>query len=145
MAEIRDVAQIARKWVRNSAVAGPSYSEGVQNPRRPWQAATLAAQPAWQAGVTAAAQAGRWQAAVRATPEDTQRQMASTKGANRFPEGVAAAEPKYAARFAPYAQVIRGINLPPRGPRGAAANLQRVAAIANALHQRRTQGGPGGG
>lgn len=144
MAEIRNVQQIAQKWSNNAQQATQSYKDGVQTPRRPWQAATLAAAQSWQAGVTAAAQGGRFARGVQGTTEQTQRDAAMTKGADRYAQGVALAQSKYAARFAPYAQVIQGVQLPPRGPRGAAQNLQRVAAIATALNQRRTSGGGGG-
>jgi len=141
MAEIRDINLIAAKWVRNSSAAAPAYQEGVQNPRRSWQTAAAAAAPAWQQGVTQAAAAGRFAAGIRTSSDDIQRSMSAGKGANRYPEGVAAAEAKYAARFAPYAAVIRATQLPPRGPRGAAGNLQRVQVIATALNQRRVAGG----
>ncbi len=141
MAEIKPVEQAAAKWVRNAQSATQSYQEGVANPRRPWQAATTAAAQAWQAGVQAAAARNAFASGVQKTPEDQQRGMAMTKGAARYAEGAAMAENKYATNFAPYVQVIRATQLPPRGPRGAEANLQRVQVIARALHARRTQSG----
>lgn len=143
MANIKPLDAIVAKYVRNASVAGESYREGVQSPRVPWQAATTAAAASWQAGVQAAITRGAFQAGVRATPDSHWQARAATLGADRYPSGVAAGAQRYAERFQPFAEVIRATQLPPRGPRGDARNLERVAVIARALHQRRVgrQGG----
>lgn len=139
MAEIRDVSQIAKKWVTNSSNAAPNYQTGVQNPRRSWQAATIASDAAYKAGVQDAIAKGRFIGGVRQTADSFQQQMAATKGTERYPGGVAAAESRYAQRFAPYAEVIKATTLPPRGARGALSNLERVKTMSVALNSKRLQ------
>lgn len=59
---------------------------------------------------------------------------AIAKGPSRFSEGVNLATDKYEKGFAPYRDVIDKLSLPPRGPKGDPTNIQRVAAVAKALH-----------
>ena len=58
-------------------------------------------------------------------------------GATRYSQGVSEGQGQYAARVSPFYQVIAATTLPPRKPRGDAANLQRVAVLADALHKAR--------
>ncbi len=58
-------------------------------------------------------------------------------GPGRYSEGVRAAEPEYRAGFAPYHAVIANTTLPPRGPKGSPENIDRVRAIAEALHDQK--------
>ena len=70
---------------------------------------------------------------------DKWKKMASTKGPSRFAEGVMVAKPDYEKGFAPFAEEIAKTELPPRGPKGDPANIQRVAAIAAALHKKKME------
>jgi hypothetical protein len=45
------------------------------------------------------------------------------------------AKDDYAKGFGPYANVIAATTLPPRYPKGDPRNIERVSAIAQALHQ----------
>jgi hypothetical protein len=110
MAAIKPIDQSATKWQQRAAVAGPAYLQGVQNPKTPWAAAAAAAESNYGAGVTAAV------------------------SAKRYAEGVSLAVGTWTAAFQPYQSAIASLNLPPRGPTGAAQNLQRVSAVDSALH-----------
>ena len=52
--------------------------------------------------------------------------------------GEKAAKADYEQGFAPFAQVIQGVNLPPRGARGDPRNYENVRLIGEALHAAKT-------
>ena len=66
---------------------------------------------------------------------------ASTVGAQRFPQGVAGAGDAWATATQPFLNTIAALNLPPRQPKGSAANYQRVQAVGDALRAKKLQGG----
>ena len=133
MAAIKPIEQSSDKWVRRASVAGPDYLQGVQNPRKPWAAAAIEAEPNYKAGVVAAAGRGAFGAGVKAAGDEKWRNGAVRKGPGRFAEGVAIGRDDWGKGFAPYQSAISAITLPPRGPKGSPQNIQRVAAIATTL------------
>lgn len=133
MAAIRPVEQSAEKWSRRAAVAQTDYVQGVENPRASWAAAAQAAGQSYRQGVTAAANAGRFEAGVKAAGDERWRRGARDKGPNRFAEGVQLATGEWQRGFGPYQEAIKNLQLPARGPKGSPANLTRVSAVAGAL------------
>lgn len=140
MANMKDVSQSADKWQRRAAVAGPDYQAGVQSPRRSWAEAATAADQSYRQAVTAAAAAGSYGKGVQRAGDARWRDGAISKGPSRFAEGVGLAVGAWQSGFQPYAEAIKRIQLPPRGPAGSPANLQRVAVVATALRQVKTGG-----
>jgi len=137
MPRVRDIGTLSEKWSRRAAAAAQDYQFGVQNPTVDWQQATVAAANAWQQGVQQAIQERRWENAVRATPTQKWQQAAVEKGAQRFAQGVQLARDEWARAWEPYRQVLEGLQLPPRGPRGDPNNIQRVQVVARQLHEAR--------
>ena len=141
MAAIKPIEQSSDKWVRRASVAGPDYLQGIQNPRKAWAAAAVEAEPNYKAGVTAAAARGAFGIGVKAAGDEKWRRGAVQKGPGRFAEGVAIGRDDWGKGFAPYQSVIAAVTLPPRGPKGAPQNIQRVAAIATALRTLKEKAG----
>lgn len=137
MAEIKDVSRIAQKWARVAPQRTQDYTEGVSAPRRDWAASAAAAQDTHIAAMQRAATQKSYSKGVRAAGTAKWQQRALAKGPNRYAEGVSIAEPDYRSGFAPYAETIARTTLPPRYPKGDPRNLERVKAIASALHQRK--------
>ncbi len=138
MAEIRPLDFISGKYQTVTPGRTEQYRQGVSNPRRPWQRQATAAGQTYRTAVTAAANAGRFEAGVARAGDAKWSRNAQTKGPDRFATGTAAAGPDYQSGFARYHQVISSTALPAKGPRGSEGNLQRVAVIARALNQART-------
>jgi hypothetical protein len=134
MPPVRNISQSADKFVRRAQAATQDYQAGIQSPRAPWQESTSAAAPVYQAAMAESLAQNRYQKGVNASSNSEWSTAAITKGAPRFAPGVAAAKDKWQRKFQPYANVIQGVTLSPRGPKGSPQNLQRVADIANALH-----------
>jgi hypothetical protein len=138
MAQIRPLDFVVNKYTQVTPGRTEQYRAGVSAPRRPWAAQAAAAGPSYRQAVTAAAGAGRYEAGVARAGDAKWSRGAVGKGPDRFATGVSAAGPDFQAGFAPYHQVIQATALPPKGPRGQAANIERVRVMSSALHQRRT-------
>ncbi len=133
MPKIRDVGSIAQKWGTVTPQRADQYTQGVQNPKRSWAAGASAAEGNYKISVIEAANAGRYGRGVQKTGDAGWQKAAVELGGARFGTGVQAGIGKYQERFAPFVSVISGTSLPPRGPKGSPANLQRVAVMAAAL------------
>lgn len=138
--QTKDINTIAAKWSTRAQAAGPDYTAGVKTTTKDWAALTAAAAPNWAAGVAQASSDGRFARNVVAAGTGKWQAAAAGKGAQRYPTGVAAGGPAYNAGFTPFLQVIQNVNLPPRSPRGSPNNIQRVSAIADALHAKKLGG-----
>jgi hypothetical protein len=133
---VKDVGASATKFVQRAQAAAPDYQKGVQGAGAHWQTQASAANDTYVAGVTAAANAGRYRTGVsnKASKYETN---ASGKGAQRYPQGVASAGPAWSNGFAPYAQVLQGLTTPPRRPKGDPSNYQIAQAVGDALHKKK--------
>lgn len=137
---IKSSDQIAAKFAARAGAAGPDYTAGIQNPRRPWAASTLAAKDTYAAGVTAAVQNGSFSKGVSKAGDDKWSRKAAGVGSGRFAQGAQAAKGDYQAGVDPYLQVIAGVTLPARFPKGDPQNNARVAAITAALRAKKLAG-----
>ena len=140
MANIKSVSEIAGKWARVTPARAADYKAGVENPKRDWAEAASAAESVYKQAVIEAANAGRYGKGIERAGTAKWKHGATTKGPSRFAAGVALGKDAYMKGFAPYQEVIASTSLPARGPKGDPANLQRVAAIATALHERKISG-----
>lgn len=141
MANIKSMDRINSKWVRVTSGAGAEYEEGVRNPSADWQKETASANAAYKAGLQKSIAADSFLKGVNSAGTSKWQDMAIAKGPSRFTQGVALAVDAYSAGFAPYRQTIQGLTLPPRGPKGDPANINRVAVVAKALHDKKLAGG----
>ena len=138
MPAVKSTSTSADKWVRRAGQAGNDYKTGVQNPRKNWAEATSEASEAQAAGVQQAISEGRFTKGVQKAGNSKWQRKATSVGATRYGPGVAAAKSDYEAGFAPFASVIQGVTLPPRGPKGDPRNYERVQQIGDALHAAKT-------
>ncbi len=136
---IPSISEISASWVLGAGAGAAKYRQGVTNSAVDWEGPTSASEDSWRAAIQEAAAAGRFGNGVAKAGNSKWRDRASTLGAQRFASGIAAAADDFQRGFAPFRDVIANLSLPPRGPRGSAANLERVRAVTDALHQRRLQ------
>ncbi len=131
--KVRPISDVSGKWNRRASSAGPEYEAGIRNPAGDWAASAVAAKGAWQQGVTAAASRDAFAKGVAAKGNAHWQQRAIEKGPARFAQGVVVGQGDYEKGFAPYLEAISRVDLPPRGPAGSEANLQRMTGIPRAL------------
>ncbi len=137
---VPSAAAVSQKWVQRAGAASGAYRDGVQAVTN-WAEVTAAANDVYVQAVTEAASAGRFARGVNNAGTAKWQRNALGKGAQRFGPGVAAAQGDYQSAMGPVLQIIAGLDLPPRGPRGAPQNIERVRTVAEALHQFRLQQG----
>jgi hypothetical protein len=136
--QVKSADAVAKKWAARAGAASGDYANGVNTTTRDWAADTAAAAPAWAQGVQGAVANGSFIKGVNNAGTAKWKQNASTKGAQRYPTGVAQAQPAYQNGIGPVLQALAGINLPPRGPKGAPENINRVIAVTQTLRKLKT-------
>lgn len=136
--QVKSADAVAKKWAARAGAAGGDYASGVQNTQKDWAADTAASAGAWAAGVTAAAGNGSFARGVQNAGTAKWKAKATGVGAQRYPQGVQAAQPFFQTGIGPVLQTLQGITLPPRGPKGDPGNINRVTAITTALRKLKT-------
>jgi len=136
--QVKSADAAAKKWAARAGAAGGDYSNGVQTTQKDWATDTAAQAGAWATGVQTAAANGTFAKGVNAAGTAKWKSRASGIGAQRYPQGVAAAQPNYQSGIGPVLQTLQGLTLPPRGPKGDPGNLNRVTAIDQALRKLKT-------
>ena len=138
--KVKDVASAGKKFVTRGAAAGADYAEGVRGAGADWQAATSAAAETYAAGVQDAISRNAFSRGVQQAGGGKYESRSTTVGARRFPEGIREAQPAWEQGTGPFLQVIAGLTLPPRRPKGDPSNYARVQAVGEALRKRKLAG-----
>lgn len=134
MPPVKSLARTAEKWTRVTSGATAEYKEGVENPSKDWETETKEAESRYEAGLQASLADKRFGKGVSNAGTAKWQRNASILGPARFATGVQHAKDNYAKGFSPYRDVIERTTLPPRGPKGDPANIERVRILAQALH-----------
>lgn len=137
--KIKSAQAIAEKWQRVTPGRTQEYEMGVSDTSVDWEGPAQASRDNWEAGIQQAIAQDRFSKGIRRAGNEAWREGAQKKGVQRFAQGVRASGPKYEEGFAPYRQVIADTNLPPRGPAGDPANLERVRVVNERLHEKKNQ------
>jgi hypothetical protein len=130
----------AKRWANRTAAAAPDYVDGIKNPTKQWETATLEAEANHKAGTEAALREGRFAKGVKKSGQQWYESQATGLGAERFMTGAAAGEGTYEEGFAPVRAVIEATKLSPRGPKGDPRNYIRVQEMGMALRKLKTGG-----
>ena len=143
MADIRPTDQIAAKWATVTPQRAADYEFGINNPRRDWATATIAASDAYKTGVQAAIAANRFSSGVKAAGTAKWTKGSIEKGLQRWGPGVSLGREAYEAGFAPFAATLTTAGVRPRLAARPARILSGTGAIgqASSAHSRSTIGG----
>jgi hypothetical protein len=137
---VKSIGAAATKWAQRAAAAVQDYTNGVAGSQKDQAALAEAAEPTWAAGVAAAAQNHTFARGLARAGTQGWKAGVATKGAQRYAPGVQASVPKYTSRFQPFLNVIAGLSLTQRFPRGDVRNQQRSVDVQVALHKARIGG-----
>lgn len=129
---VKDLGKLAQKFSRNAANAAGDYKDGVASAGGSWEGRTAEAEANYVQGVQASIGRGAFAKGVRGAGARYV-DKATKLGATRYAPGVQAAEADWQRGFAPVAQVLSGLALPPKGPRRSPQNQARANAVATAL------------
>ncbi len=137
---VKPATQLQDKFATRAQAATNEYTQGVKTTTKDQNAAAIAAAPRWAAAVTAAATSNLFAKGLGRSSTDIWRSMAATKGAANFGPGAAAAKAKWAVRVQAFFDVLNGLTLPAKLPKGDPGNMARSSAVAAALHAKKVGG-----
>lgn len=137
---MRTASQSAERWATGAGSAAGRYIEGASETTKDQAAAAIAAKPLYQAGVQEAIAQGRYERGLQKSGKQGWLQGVQEKGAANFGVGVSSpsAQSRYASESARYDGARNAAASAPRGPKGSPQNLQRVAAVVNAMRAVKT-------
>lgn len=138
MAKIKTLEKIAKKWDDRVGVASDDYIDGIKNPTKDWEDNTLAGKANYEAGIQAAIRDGRREKGV-AEAGTKKWQDKSVEKSGRWASGVTVAKDDMKKGYAPYHDVIQGIDYGVRYPPGDPRNLKRVQIGNDALHAKKVE------
>ena len=128
----------ASKFVERASAASGDYVKGAQETTKDQAARAIAAKAIYQQALTAAFARGSYEKGLGKAGKAGWLNGITAKGGNRFGEGVAASSSKYATESAKYDSARSASDNMPRGLKGSATNLAKVAAVVNALRTAKT-------
>lgn len=138
--KVRPLATAVKNFTDRGAAAGGLYQTSVQGAGPLWQANSAAANGTWKDGVAAAAGRDAYAHGITQAGPGKYQDKASTIGAQRYPDGIRKGATYYSTAVAPYLDVLSNLNLPPRRIKGDPSNIQRVAAVNQALRAKKVGG-----
>jgi hypothetical protein len=124
---------IAAKFAKRAGAAGQEYKDGVLNPKRSQSQTAMAAADNWHSSVSSDHAVSAFKKGLSKAGDEKWSRKAAGVGANRYPDGVRAAQPDYAAGVAPYFSALASLTLPPRGLKG--TNNGRVQIVVDTLRK----------
>ena len=135
--KIKSAAEIAKKWGEVTPGRSNYYSIGAAAAGADWEAGAKAAGPTFKAAVSAGNIQQLYLGGIAKAGAAKYTRKVSDVGVGRFGSGVTAAVGDMQTGMEPMVNTISALTLPARGPRGDAGNINRVTAVATALHKAR--------
>lgn len=139
MADIKPLSSISEKWTRVTPGRQADFETGVTSPTKDWETSAIAAETAYEGGVTESIGRKAYSKGIRAAGT-TKWKSKTLAVKSRWSEGVRLAGDDFQSGFGPFHAVIERTTLPPVYPKGDPRNIDRVTAIATALHAAKVGG-----
>lgn len=130
-------ADIAKKWADVTPGRAAYYETNAPAAGPDWEAGALAAVSIWKAAMAQAGIEKRLAGGIKKAGAAKFARKVKDVGVDRFGPGVTAAQPDMEAGVAPFRDVIDGLSVSTRGPRGAAQNYKISQEVGDALHKKR--------
>ena len=134
---IASAEEIARKWKEVTPGRASYYEAGAVVAGDEWEKGTKAGADAYLSAVTAANIKQLFLGGVGRAGAGKYERKVKDVGVGRFSTGVQAAETDMREGFAPFREVIAGVTLTKRQPRGSLANWERSKEIGVPLNKKR--------
>lgn len=132
---MKSANEAVSKWQTRAGAASTDYSEGARATDKDQAARAIAAKGVYQQGLQESFARNAYEKGLARSGKQGWLAGVEQKGAQNFSTGVSAdiARNKYVQNSSKYDSARKAAESLPRGARGSANNLQRVAAVANAL------------
>jgi hypothetical protein len=129
---IKPASSSVTKYTNNTGNASQSYTDGINNPRRDWLAATTAAEGTWATSVQAAVTSGTFARSLTQDAGAKQKANAIALGVSRYPAGTKNAAGAWAKFTQPVLDAMAAVPDMPRGPKMSQQNFDKQHAYAAA-------------
>ena len=135
--KVKPLSEIAEKYATVTPKRSAEYEKGIARTNAAeFESAAKAGEDNFQSAMTDVIAESRRLKGLEGSGAKWKRNAAERGPAN-FRNSTSKAGPDFEAGFKPYLDVIAGLTLPPKGPAGSPENIDRVAAIAAALHAKK--------
>jgi hypothetical protein len=135
--KVKPLAEVVAKWAEVTPARATYYEKEATVAGDVWEASTKAAAKAFKSAITAPNIEALFLGGVKKAGASKYNRKVKDVGVDRFGPGVAAARPDFELGVSPMLDVIAGITLAARQPRGSLANYARVQAIGTELNKKR--------
>jgi len=135
---IKDTGTLAQKFVTRASAAATDYRDGVATAGGDWETNTKNSESSYEAGVQEAIGQKRFGKGVSAAGGSKYQENAVKLGGVRYAPGVQNAQGAWQKGVGPYLEKLKGLSLPPKGPRRSPQNQQRANMVALELGKLRT-------
>lgn len=134
---VKPMDRVVERWKSGAALGATDYARNAVAAQGSYASKAGASAAAWKAGVNGPGADARFSANTRGKGATKYARKIQAVGQSRFAEGVNAGGQDYQEGFSPYLQLLSGLSLPARGPRGSPGNKAIAALVSDALHARR--------
>lgn len=137
---MKNAGDVAKKWGERAGGASADYVAGAENTSKDQAGLAEAAIPFMKIGINKAIDSGRVARGLKRSGKSGWVAGIKEKGGNRYSEGVstATAQSKYAQESGKYDTARNSASSMPRGEKGSAVNLAKVAKVVNELRKVKT-------
>lgn len=127
--EVKDLGKSAGKFKTRAGAASGDYADGAVSAAGRWKTAVEASEDTWKEGVAAAAARGAFKRGLAKAPADYYAERVKKLGQARYGQGVAEGAGNWQEGFAPFADALKAMPLPAKGPKGDPRNQQRSVEV----------------
>lgn len=129
----KTASQVSQKYADRAGAASGDYVSGAQGTSKDQAAAGIAAATIYAQATQASIANGSYAKGLQRSGKAGWIAGITSKGGNRYGEGVSAAAPKYATESGKFDAARSAASSAPRGIKGSPQNLAKVTTVVNAL------------
>lgn len=137
---VKPIEASTSKWERNAVGAATEFAANATAAADKWATNTKNAGGTFHQAITAANIRQRFERGVSRAGASKFSRKISDVAETRYGPGISAATVDYRAGAEPYYQVLAGLTLDQRKPRGDPSNYRRVEQVGKALNAKRLAG-----
>ena len=135
---MKSAQEVAQKYVNRASAATMDYVEGAQSTTKDQAGRAIASKAIYQQALTESFGRDAYAKGLSKSGTAGWKEGVKNKGATRYGEGVSVAAGKYAAESGKFDSARKASDAMPRGIKGSAQNLAKVATVVNALRSAKT-------
>ena len=135
--KVKSASDIADKWAEVTPGRAGYYESEASVAGGLWEANAAAAEKTYKAAISQANIEKRFSGGVKRAGGAKYERKVKDVGVGRFGPGVEAAKSDMESGVAPFRDVLDGLSIPDRGPRGSTTNYAIVQKVGDPLHKKR--------